>query len=261
MTEADFAQEKQAIAQAIQQRNVQQAEQLLSGLEQRTSTPEVTGLLIEVLSSLSPEDVAWVTENLIPEDVYAEIDEQVMMMLYQMLVQKGFQPGRDFSISAGGIVLSPAAHDAILPDIPPDYRDVFSSEIVTIQTESPVQILEQELGIPFVDNLLNRIDQRLPTLRDLEAAMYLYQLCTGVEKRTGIPLMEILISQFGEDPQFAQIFGLIDQGKAAENNDWVYDLVTSTGGDAEIQPDPEDRTKYLLTAEGKRLLDRVYQGN
>jgi hypothetical protein len=253
-------QEKQALTKAILRRDLKQVNQLMTQLEKRLSGEEVLGFLMQILSTLSPEDVNWVTENIISEQMLDVLDEQVTLMFYEMLTSKGFRPGREFSLTEEGFLLSQAAYDAVLPEIPAEYQEVFSTEMVRIRTDSPIDPLEQKLGVPFIDNLLGRIERRLPTLDDREAAMYIYNICTGVENRTNIPMMEILLGHFEEDSKFGKVFDLIQQEKLAENNDWIYDLVASAGGEAEIQPNPNDPSDYQLSQRAIELLDTVYSG-
>ncbi|MBW4522111.1 MAG: hypothetical protein KME16_20835 [Scytolyngbya sp. HA4215-MV1] len=256
-----YSQEKRAIVQVIQKRNLKEAEKLLNRLERQISGEQLLSLLMEAISTLPVEDATWAAENLIPDEVYDNINEQVSMMLYQSLIDKGFRPGRDFRVTEAGLILSPAAHAAILPDVPAEYQEIFTTEMVTIQTESAIDVLEAELGVPFVDNLIQRIEQRLPTLNDLQASMYLFNICEGVETRTDIPIMEILIGHFGEDQRFNLIFDLIQRGESAENSDWISDLVASAGGEAELMPDPDDPTGCHLSPKASQLLDQVYQGS
>jgi hypothetical protein len=256
-----FSQEKRSLAQVIKKRNLKEAEKLLARLAQKISDEQLFNLLMETISELPIDDATWASEHLIPDEMYENISEQVSMMLYQSLVEKGFRPGRDFRVTAEGLVLSTAAHAAILPDVPPEYREIFSSEMVTIQTEFPIEPLEAELGVPFVDNLIQRVGQRLPQLDDRQASMYLFNICEGVETRTEIPMMEILIGHFGEDSRFNHIFDLIQQGEYAENIDWIYDLVASAGGEAEMTSSPDDPTDHQLSPQAVKLLDRVYRGS
>lgn len=252
--------EKQALAKAIQARNLKQVNQVMAQLENRLSGEELLGFLMQILSNMPPDDVDWATENIISEDLFEVLDEQMMMMFYEMLTSKGFRPGREFSLTEAGFRLSKAAYDAVIPEIPAEFREAFSSEMVKIQTESPIDTLEQQLGVPFIDNLIGRVEKRLPTLNDRQAAMYVYNICTGVENRTGIPMMEILLGHFEEDPKFGKIFDLIQQGKSAENSDWIYDLVASAGGEAELHPDPNHPSDYQLNHRAMELLDTVYSG-
>jgi hypothetical protein len=256
-----FNPEKQALVAAIQGRNLKQAEKALAQIEKRLSSEEALGVVMQILSALPQADVDWATENLISDQMYDTLDEQVSMMFYDMLTAKSFRAGREFSFGENGFILSQAAYDAILPEVPEAYRDVFSTEMVTIQAESPIDQLEQQLGVPFIDNLIERIEQRMPSLSDREASMYLYNIGNGVENRTGIPMMEILIGHFGENERFGKVFDLIQKGKSAENSDWIYDLVASAGGEAELQPDPDDPANHQLSRRAMELLDTVYLGS
>lgn len=252
--------EKQALAKAIQARNLKQVNQVMAQIEKRLSEEELLGFLMQILSDLTPDDVNWATEHIISEDMFDVLDEQMTLMFYEMLTSKGFRPGREFSLTEEGFVLSQAAYDAVLPEVPAEFREAFSSEMVKIQTESPIDTLEQKLGVPFIDNLIGRVEQRLSTLDDRQASMYIYNICTGVESRTGIPMMEILLGHFEEDPKFGRVFDLIEQGESADNSDWIYDLVASAGGEAELQPDPSDPASYQLNPQAIDLLDTVYLG-
>ncbi len=263
MKDSEYSLEKDLLKQAILHRSVSEVEQITNKLGDHLSAQEIGSLLFELIKTLPAVDMAWCYANLLPPEAWEEMQQEALGTLCEILLEKGMRPGRDFSTRVDGINLSLAAKASLLEDIPEDslsmFEDLIATGAIIVQDKSSIQLLEERLGMPFIDNLLQRIEQRLPSLSDQEAATYFCSIFQGVEARTGIPMLDLLAGHFHADLRFAKIFEVIQSGELVENNDWVFDLVAALGGESEFLPDPLDPEQKILTDRGNELLALVYQ--
>jgi hypothetical protein len=181
------------------------------------------------------------------------------IQLFRMLIEAGAVPGEDFSSDVGqqsyrinerGFILLQNA----FPEI--DWHTIARS--VEVDFEQPVEILHESLGVNFVDNIMQSLEQRLISMGDPEAAWYVHQILNGVEQRTGISLYHFLqkhLSAF----QRLRLERLLDyDGEPVLCDEWISDLVLAAGGTS--QDFEADATGVLLTERGMYLLSQVWHG-
>lgn len=255
--------EKSSIARAIATHNRAEVEKAMEPFAQRLSAREMASFLFEIVETLPPEDMAWAYANLVPEEAVEEIQQEAVATIYQLLMELGFELGRDFSATEQGVRMSRAASEALLLELPEEFRNTLDelvrSGAIAIEEESPIDRLEQQLGVPFVENLLQRIEQRLPTLTNRQAATYLYNIFEGVEARTGIPMVDLVCGRFRNNKRIERILQAIEAGDEEENSDWVYDLAIAAG--AQMQPmSAAAPDRFSFNRRALALLDAVYLG-
>lgn len=186
--------------------------------------------------------------------------KQEIVRLVQMLIAAGAVIGKDFSCdpSAEALRLS----DRGLEILRRAYPDVDWGDIAEVNQEDAsseaAHNLHAELGVPFVDTVLDYLQQRLMELPDKEAAWYLHQLVHGVEQRTGVPLLFLLQQRLELSGQ-ARLEWLLRQAEVTPCNQWLQDLVLAAGGAPEdVQVTPEDA---FLSEKGLALLSTVWDGD
>lgn len=107
------------MATAIMTRNCEIGIDLLVHLRNQMTLEEVAGVIlisIERLLWFDNEAVFWSIKNLIPGDVMQEIHKMTSLSIYKQLINRGFVPGKHFSVDAyGKLLLSPKAKTAVLP--------------------------------------------------------------------------------------------------------------------------------------------------
>ncbi|NER82437.1 MAG: hypothetical protein F6K42_23310, partial [Leptolyngbya sp. SIO1D8] len=96
---------------------------------------------------------------------------------FKTLVQAGAVPGEDFScdLEHQAYRLNERCYallQAAYPDV--DWRDILGLPRSTVSQQ--VAVLHEQLGCPFVDNLIPQIISRMKTLSDVEAAGYVQAL-------------------------------------------------------------------------------------
>ncbi|WP_017715205.1 hypothetical protein [Kamptonema formosum] len=258
-----YSREKQLIAKAIETRNREVVTKIVPEIRQRLSDRQIAGLFFEVASTLPAGDRLWVLGSLLPKDTWADSLPEILTGLYDFFSERGLKAGRDFGKNpeGEGVWVNRAASEPMLAELPDSLREVFEAlmkgNLLLIQDESPVEALEKELGVPFAENLVRRIEQRLPTLTDGQAATYLNSIFEGVEKRTGICIGDFLWEEMPQDKRLLKIFKLQRQGKSEPNIDWIRDLICAAGGESEIRPHPEKPHKHILSLRAIELFDRV----
>lgn len=264
MPEFIYNEEKTLLTKAVKNHNIDEVKEIADRLAKKISTEQIGSLLFEVIETLPPDDAAWAYSNLLPAEAWEEMQQNAIVSFYQILLEKGFEAGRDFSITPNGVKLSLEANEALLRDIPKEYRNIYNDLLqigaIAIQEESPIVLLESRLGVPFVDNILELIAKRFPNLSDGEAATYLFNIFEGVQARTGISMLDLIASKFRNNIRFNNIFEVMEAGDFQPNNDWMIDLVLAAGGKAELIPDPENPEQQIPSPQCQEILDQVYMG-
>jgi len=176
--------------------------------------------------------------------------------LFRMLVEAGAVPGEDFSCDAesGGYRLTEQAI-ALLSKA---YPDIDWGSLCVEPLHPIVQTLPEELATLFVDNLVQRIRERLNYLGDAQAAWYLNQILVGVQQRTGLNLFPLLCQVIGLAGQ-VRIEWLLRLDELETCDYWLYDLVMAAGGDdADVA---WDEFGIYLSERGLTLLEKVWIGD
>lgn len=127
-TDFGFDREKRLLAKVVENRDAAQYEALLEKLRTQYGAERVTDWVMEVLATVTPDSMAWAYKQMLGEAGYEHMGRKATAALYQRLIKKGFQPGKDFSIASNGeLILSTEASEAILADIPEQFRDMARS--------------------------------------------------------------------------------------------------------------------------------------
>lgn len=179
---------------------------------------------------------------------------------FRLLVQVGAVPGEDFSCD----VTQQAYHlnERCYSLLQAAYPDVDWQSIVEVQSpedvSNTVKYLHQQLGCPFVHNLIARMASRIKTLPDGQAAGYLQTLLTGVENATGIMLYPFLIEHLDMSVQVRLEWLLRQESVVIPAHECLFDLVLAAGG---TEADCEMRQgETWLTETGCEKLFLVWDG-
>lgn len=109
--------EIEKIAGAMMVRNRQVGKDLITNLRIRLTLKDVAGVVLVSLERIVWFDVdafVWAIANLIPTDVMQEIQSITSVAIYQQLINKGFTPGKDYSMDANSkLLLNSKAKSAI----------------------------------------------------------------------------------------------------------------------------------------------------
>ena len=180
---------------------------------------------------------------------------------FRLLVQVGAVPGEDFScdVARQAYRLNERCHELLktaYPDV--DWQAVLEVPTAAEDFSEQIEFLHQQLGCPFIDNLIPRIIARLKTMSDDQAAGYIQILLTGVEQATGIPLYPFLAEALGMVGEVRLEWLLRQEIVAVSGNECLVDLVLAAGGteaDCEIR-----QGEAWLTEEACQKLFLVWDG-
>ena len=179
--------------------------------------------------------------------------------LFQLLVQAGAAPGKDFSFDAeqDACLVTERGYQLLkqhYPDL--DWDDLF--DVYETDLKDAIAALHQRLGTNFTDRILDTLSWRIRELPMRQAAWYARQVLTGVEKRTGISLYTQLNHRLRLSLRARLECLLHPETQLEPCGEWISDLVQAAGGT------PQDATieggEVVLTERGMRLLALVWGG-
>ncbi|MFE4104978.1 hypothetical protein [Almyronema epifaneia] len=195
--------------------------------------------------------------------------------LFQLMVDAGAVPGRDFAFDEEkqAYWLSDRCYELLQTNYPAqDWQQTFSEaapesaqplvdeEVELKSAQQAIALLNQHLGVDFVERIIRYTCDRLKFLANEQAAWYLQQIVYGVEQRTGIPLYELLKAQLDLSTQARVEWLLREQQALTPCSEWMADLILAAGGslqDFELIQGEE----ALLSERGIRLLAAVWMGD
>lgn len=179
--------------------------------------------------------------------------------LFQLLIQAGAVPGEDFSCDAEqqAYHLSERCYDLLQTTFPEiDWRDVLGDPYAGIADR--IAQLHEQLGCPFVDQIVEKMRSRLGSLPDSLAAGYLQAVLVGVEGATGLSLYPFLVDGMDLADQ-ARVEWLLRQTAIdIPGSECLLDILTSAGS---CEADYElEGSEILLTQAGWQRLALVWNG-
>ncbi|MGP1383134.1 MAG: hypothetical protein ACTS2F_06200 [Thainema sp.] len=179
--------------------------------------------------------------------------------LFQLLVQAGATPGKDFSFDAEQDVcmVTKQGYQLLKQRYPAlDWDSLF--EIHEANFNDAIAALHKRLGTNFVDRILDSLSWRIRELPMRQAAWYARQVLTGVEKRTGISLYTQLNNRLRLSLRARLECLLHPETQLEPCGEWISDLVQAAGGS------PQDVAieggEAVLSEHGLRLLALVWSG-
>lgn len=264
-----FQKEKRLLAKIINSQNSKAYQEFIEKLCLRLGAERTTNLVVnEVLPTLPPEDFEWCYKTMLGQTGYERMKQEMLKAFCQMLVEKGYTPGKDFSVyPQRGIIVSDNTYEELLADVSEDFRDNIRSKLETIIMPSALDALEKHLGVPFLERLLQRVSDRLTTYTDSEAAAYLSVMAIGFEDRTQIELFPILLNHVAEahPDRIEKIVDILrkpdDLDSSKPTHKVMLDLICAAGGENELMPHPDhpnDPDNGLISRRGLEIFAQVW---
>ncbi len=96
------------LTSAFATRNVTIGKEVIASLRNRLTLRDVAGMVIVSLERLVWQDplaFCWAVENTVPGYVMREIRRITSITVYKRLIDRGLDPGQDFSVDAKGNIL------------------------------------------------------------------------------------------------------------------------------------------------------------
>lgn len=225
---------------------------------------------------ISPDASTLVTECAVKEAVDEAIAEEQSVMtalrtvgLY--LTKTGFEPGRDFSIDRGKLLLNAYAYSYLQQVMDPQhFSDIveLAPDLLRCDNQIAMAALNQHLGVDFFENLREAMLVRLPSLSDAAMLNYSSRLIQGIGHRhPEIKGFDHWVKRVVHEAIDADHLRTLEQQRAAhqliiqEDDGWVLllDVLMAAGGKEDLH---FQRTAdgVVATAEGKALLGQLIAG-
>ncbi|MBL1177618.1 hypothetical protein [Pantanalinema sp. GBBB05] len=266
----NFEIEKRQLVKVICRRDYFAMQSLIQKFKPRIGAERLANMLTqEVLPECDSESFEWFYRSTIGDEKYETMIDMAMNILTQDLATKGCELGKDISgmevDGKHGIMLSDRAKKALLDSVSPRRRkhmkDLLKEGEKLHSSPDPVQAIEDMLGVPFFDNLLEVARKRLETLTPPQAVSYAMQICCGIEARH--PELENFskwflantVYQMPED--FQKAFWGLGEGQTEACPQYLRDLLTAAGGE---QYTDESDGECWISRDGILLLDKLVLG-
>ena len=202
-------------------------------------------------------------------------EEQSVMTALRLvglhLTKTGFEPGRDFSVGQGKLILNAYAYKYLQQTLDPAlFTDIveLAPGLLVHDSKAAMVALDQHLGVDFFDNLRETMLVRLPALSDGAMLGYASRLIQGISQRhPEINGFEHWVKQVVHEAIDSEKLRGMETRRAEgqlhvyDDDGWVLliDLLMAAGGKEDIH---FCRTMdgVVATTEGKKLLSQLIAG-
>lgn len=249
---------RKRLKRCFKEKNADQLHLIMQKASEVLGQEETERIMIDdIMPNLSWDEQAWWINHLPPES-QAEMNQMARQAMFSMLAEDGFELGKDFSVdSDGGFVISDRARDHLLSKIPADKREEIEKQMFTM-SQNPYELIEEQLGVPFFDNLERLAKKRLAGMSDRAAVVYIGTICEGVSQRHP-QIRDTFIPRFIERTVGYERYKALAEIDDPDFDDpettaWGTDLIQAAGGEV-LRDNGED----LISTEGVKLLSQVYE--
>ncbi|MBL1176924.1 hypothetical protein [Pantanalinema sp. GBBB05] len=266
----NFETEKRQLVKVICRRDYFAMQSLVQKFKPRIGSERLANMLTqEVLPECDSESFEWFYRSTIGDEKYEIMIEMAMSILTQDLATKGCELGKDLSgIEVDGkhnIMLSDKAKQTLLDSVEPRHRKRMKNMLAEGEklhsNPDPAQAIEDMLGVPFFDNLLNAARKRLEVLPVSKAASYVMQITCGFEAKH--PEVEdfgkwfIANTVYSMPESYQKAFWEMEDGTLEPCSEWVEDLIIAAGGEQYVS---HMDGQTCISRGGILLLDKLTLG-
>ena len=251
---------RKLIQKAIRNQDLSKLQTLIDQFTQTFGEKETDEFINDVLDNASFEDQQWLMKQL-PQERQDEMRDMVRNFFFENLQEGGFEFGKDFSLAPeGGFLLSDKAQEFLLNQVPEEHRESMKGEMYSL-SQNPYELIEQQLGVPFFDNLVKRAKARLQVLDDEQTIIYLLAIVSGIEK------CHPELTDFGNwffsnvvsKKRYSKMLSVVDPEKKINMGFLTCDLICAAGGEKEILELNEGEGEGISLS-GLKLLAKVWEG-
>ncbi|WP_066375810.1 MULTISPECIES: hypothetical protein [unclassified Anabaena] len=257
---------KRQLLKALNQRDSTAIQRLIIYWTKVLGAAKLTNLLVnQVLRECDGDSHRWFLQNFFGQSYYEQVQQQAENHLWQILVNAGLKPGKDFSFGIDDeIIISDRAQEIILNQLPPEQQVLLAAQLQTSPVPDITKAIEKQLGCPFFANLTAIAAQNVHWLSNSQAAAYLGVLIAGLVKRN--PALQDV--DFPTKFIFAALAGLPQERVTAIINDEesnpqfdelviIHDLLIAM---EEIEDYNLTQIEHDISVEQLRKLDLVWCG-
>ena len=249
---------RKLIKKAVKDKDFAKVQTLIVQFSESFGENETDDLIQDVLENLTFEEREWWTDQL-PEKYQKQMQDEAYKIMFQTLEEAGFKFGKDFSMATnGGLTLSKEAQDFLLSQVPEEHRESIKEEMFEF-SQNPYELIEEQLGVPFFDNLVKRVKARLKTIDDESASLYILNIIAGIENchpeldNFGTWFIANVISK----ERFKKLINIESENKP-DVAFFLSDIICAAGGENEIK---EENETDWLSLNGLKLLSKVWDGD
>lgn len=242
----------------FRERDTEQLKVVIREASERLGRAEVERMIVdEVLPDLSRKEQEWWISQL-PDQTQSEMGDQVREAVFSILTEEGFEVGKDFSVGPErGLMISDRARDFLLSQMPEEERAELERELFKL-SQNPYQLIEEQLGVPFFDNLKKTATARLQGLDDAMAIGYLANITEGiVQKHPELTdFKEWFLSSVLDFDRLNRLIAT-EATDCGDISFFLGDIVSAAGASQEVT---EQDGRQLVTQSGLKLLSQVWDG-
>ncbi|MBG1240732.1 hypothetical protein [Nostoc sp. NZL] len=176
---------KRQLLKALNYRDIAAITSLIVEWQRILGSEKLTDLIVnEVMVECDSDSHSWFCQTFIGQAQYEQMEEKAQSNVFQILVSKGLEPGKDFSSGSDrSIIIGDRAKEILLSQLPQEDQASFEAQLETSLILDPVTTIEQQLGCAFFSNLTEIAIQQMELLSNSQAAAYLGVLLAGLVSR------------------------------------------------------------------------------
>lgn len=173
---------RKMLKRAFREQNKDLLDRLLGECYKTLGDQETEALLRDdIIPNLSSHQHEWMIGQM-PEHLQEEIKEESKQTVIEILIDGGFQFGSDFSVTSDMIAISDRAKEYLLEQVPEENRPKIESQLVSMDSD-PYQLVNEQVGVEFFNNLVKIARSRLSGIDDSQAAGYLMNITEGIKMK------------------------------------------------------------------------------
>lgn len=249
---------RKRLKRCFREKNADQLRLVIEKAGEVLGQEETERLMIDdVMPNLTWDEQAWWMDQ-VPPEARQEMTQMARQAMFSMLIDEGFEMGKDFSVASdGGFMISDRAREHLLSQIPADKRHEIEEQMFSM-SQNPYELIEEQLNVPFFDNLQNVAKARLAGLDDVSAIGYMTNIIAGVMNRhpqlTDFPVW-FITSTISQERW--------DRISKIENPDWgdvscfMADLLIAAGAEKEIDKQPDG--EWFMSRKALQILSQIYE--
>ncbi len=176
---------KRQLLNALNYRDIAAINSLIVEWQGILGSEKLTDLIVnEVIVECNSDSHSWFCQTFLGQAQYEQMEEKAQSKVFQLLVNKGLEPGKDFSFATDrSIIIDDRAKQILLTELPQQHQASFEAKLETSSVLDPVTTIEQQLGCAFFSNLTEIAIQQMELLSNSQAAAYLGVLLAGLVSR------------------------------------------------------------------------------
>lgn len=176
---------KHKFLKALNYRDIAAINSLIVEWERILGSEKLTDLIVnEVIVECNSGSHSWFCQIFLGQAQYEQMAEEAQGNVFQILVSKGLEPGKDFSSGSDrSLIISDRAKQVLLTQVPQQHQAKFEAQLESSLVLDPVTAIEQQLGCAFFTNLTEIVIQEIELLSNSQAAAYLGVLLAGLVSR------------------------------------------------------------------------------